>query len=177
MLYQQAGRVTTAKPLFRLTHKRWKSLLYWNWDTIVASLRSSLTTLQKKAEDMQIVPDFLYVHYLRSSVCNQLPCFRLDFFDENKWNGNTECWVYWDTSAVTDFLYTCIPISIDELAADRGKKEAELERKRLECANELYESMKHMIELLFNETLTKLNFYNKYEVFFGEYMGEAKRIF
>ena len=177
MLYRDAsGKKQESKPGFQLSGKRFESLLYHNWDRLVDELGKSLVALQEKAKAMDIVPKYLYIHYLRTSVHNELPFFRLDFLDENKWNGNLECWEYWDASVVTDMLYVCMPIEVDRYAGDRGKKEAEIEHKRLACADALHGLMKQMIEAFLQNAIRQSAYDIGCDVCYGEYMGGVKKI-
>ena len=178
MLHRGMGNKKAAeKPLPKLTDMRWKALIYQNWSELVDELSESLAALYEKSEALGVVPECLHIHYLRTSVYNKLPFFRLDFFDEKKWNGNTECWVYWDAGVVTDMLYTCMPYRVDKYAPTREKKEdAVLEKKRLECANVLHGVMGQMIEALLQDAVRKSDQEIGCAVYYGEYMGGTKGI-
>ena len=160
-----------------LTEKHWKSLVYHNWNNLVDELAKSLIALNEKAQVLGVVPEYLYIHYLRTSVCNKSPFFRLDYFDEQKWNGNTDCWIYWDAGTVTDMLYTRMPCVVEKHISDCGRKEAELEAERLACADILHGIMQKMIQALLSDAILKSSFdVGDIPVFYGEYMGAAKNL-
>jgi len=169
------------KLTFQLDEKRWKSLIYRHWNELVDELSKSLVALNEKAEAMRFVPEYLYIHYLRTSVLNELPFFRLDFYDAEKWNGNTHCWVYWDAGVVTDLLFAYMPKDTSEHLSNRGEMEnAKLERKWLQTADILHGIMEKAIKSLLEEALAKILDKTPYiddcDIFYGEYMGVMKRI-
>jgi hypothetical protein len=165
------------KYAFPLISKRWESLIYHHWNKLVDELSNSLVALSEKAEATKLFPAYMYIHYLRTSVSNKLPLFRLDFFDANKWNGNTQCWVYWDTGVVTDLLFVCMPENVGEHLSSKSIKEnAELEKKWLQTADILHGVMKKAIEALMQEAMDKASFEIGCDVYYGEYMATTKKI-
>lgn len=156
--------------------KRWKSLIYKNQEALVRSLAGGLEKLSEKADQMELAAVSLHIIYLRSSICNQRPYFRLYLFDENLYNGNTDCWVYWEMPELTRQIQQTFPVEIRPTSPDR-RMETLLEQKHFQCAEYLYGVLGNMIQGLLDSARKEMSYGVSVPVYFGEYMTEQKFLY
>lgn len=156
--------------------KRWKSLIYKDQETLVRSLAGGLEQFLEKADQMELAAVSLHIIYLRSSICNQRPYFRLYLFDENLYNGNTDCWVYWEMSELTRQIQQTFPIETRPTSPDR-RMETLLEQKHFQCAEFLYGVFGNMIQGLLDSAQKEMSCGISVPVYFGEYMIEQKFLY
>lgn len=164
---------TTILPI---STKHWKSRIYKSWESLSQSLALGLEQLLEKA--VQIKPDAatLHIFYLRSSVCNQRPYFRLYLLDENMYNGSMDCWVYWEMPDLINLIRQAFPIEVQPNSPDR-KLEALLEQKHLECAEFLYAALGKMIPGLLDSAQKEMSACISVPIYFGEYMTEGRLLY
>lgn len=116
---------------------------------------------------------FCYISFLRSSVILKRPFFSLDLYDENERMDLTECGTLWSVSAVSNFIYSDIPMEISPVPASDDLNEWEIEALWIAEAEKYYEQMQPML----NEIVFPLRSeFPSLEFYYGEYMDKANRI-
>jgi len=156
--------------------KRWKSLIYKNQETLVRSLAGGLDQLLEKAAQIELEAVSLHIIYLHSSICNQRPYFRLYLFDENLYNGNTDCWVYWEMPVLIEQIEQTFPIEVCRRSPDR-KHETLLEQKRAKCAEFLYRTLERVMPELLDGAQKELACGIYVPIYFEEYMTDQQLLF
>lgn len=58
----------------------------------------------QKANCINFNATSLHIIYTRTSVYNNRPYYRLYLFDKMLYNGNTDCWVYWEMPNIISFV-------------------------------------------------------------------------
>lgn len=159
-----------------ISAKRWKSLIYKDQETLVRSFAGGLEQLLEKAVQMELEAVSLHIIYLRSSICNQRPYFRLYLFDENLYNGNTDCWVYLEMPELTRQIKQTFPIEIRPTSPDR-RMETLLEQKHFQCAEFLYGVLGNMMRELLDSAQKEMSCGISVPIYFGEYMTEQKLLY
>ena len=157
--------------------KRWKSIIYKNREEVSHTLVLGITELMQKAERINLSATSLRIIYTRTSVYNNRPYYRIYLFDKKLYNGNTDCWVYWEMPDIIRFAERRFPIVKNPYQSGYKLSETVMEEKRVRCAENLYIAMREIISYFLNYVYLKLPQIKYYSVFFGEYIGEQKVLF
>lgn len=160
-----------------VSFKRWKSIVYKNREKLGQSLVQGITRLLEEVDRKKINAVSLHIIYTRTGICNKRPYYRIYLFDERLYNGNTDCWTYWEMPELINYAESMFPIMEGSCQLGYKPPEEIMEQKRLKCAENLYIIMGEMIACFLHYVFEQLPQINCYSVFFGEYMNEQRLLF
>lgn len=154
-----------------ISKKRWKSILFQNQKTLLENLEISFLKIQRNLYELDWNSNEIYVHFLRTSILNNLPLFRLEisneFFTQTYFQ-------YWEMPFLLYILEENIPLKCTPSSPDR-KIELVMEKKRIKEVEKIQEAFYETIPIWIS-SLKKIT--AKEHIFlYGEYMGPYQKIY
>lgn len=142
------------------------------------SFADSFNVTAKQYEVMQLAQrkgllSFCYISYLRSSVTDKFPLFRIDLYDECVLCDLDECAAEWDVSCLTAQIYQDIPMLIKPVPDTTDLREEEIEQLWIEEADRYFSGLKSVIAGIVEPVRKE---YNNVEFYFGEYLSNVIKI-
>lgn len=164
------------KEIRPVSYKRWEFMILKNQDNLRQSLTKGMNELFEKAEEININAKSFHIFYMRTGVYIGQPFFRLYLFDEQGYNGLYECWTYWNTPELMNYMELLVPMPVMCSWKDNRLPEIVIERKRKESAENLYLAMGNLITYIIDPVMVRFPQINHYVMCFGGYMDEPKLI-
>ena len=170
-------RVSNIESICPVSRKRWMCILYKNRKNLSNSFGYGLMQLFNKAGKLKIKAVSLHIIYLRTSIYNKRPYYRLYLFDEKLYNGNTDCWVYWEMAEIIAYMELIFPIVNEEYCIGYKYQIGSQEKKIKESVENLHLVVDEMIGYFINSVVKQFPQIRNYPVYLGEYMNEQQLIY
>lgn len=151
-------------------------MVYKHKESLSHSFCYGMVQLLDKAQQMKIEVVSLHVIYLRTSICSKQPYYRLYLLDGRSYNGNTDCWVYWEMPEMISYIEDRFPLTKELFYLGYGSQLVNVEQKIKTSVETLYFVMGKTIRYFLNAAIEKVPSIKRYPVYFGEFMGDQKLI-
>lgn len=116
-------------------------------------------------------PRFCYISFLRSSVVEKRPLYRLDLYDENELLDFEECSVQWDVSNISHYIYEDLPLTNKAVLTDEDWKDYEVEQLWVEEAEKYHTELGKKMRIIVDSARQPAN--DQIQFQFGEYMDQS----
>lgn len=160
-----------------ISSKRWKSMIYKNKEVLAVSLGNGISEVLTKANNLGLEAVSMHIIFTRVSVANNRPFYRIYLLDKKLYNGNTDCWVYWEMPVLITCFEQTFPMGLDPYAQGYKPKEEIMEEKRRRSAEQLQAIMGEMITGIFRLAAERVPQEVGIPVYFGEFMEKQQRVF
>lgn len=151
--------------------KKWKSILFQNQRDLLQNLQTSFLEIEKIIQKLNLNTNKIYIHFLRTSILNEMPLLRLEvnvnFFQNDYFE-------YWEMPFVSSILEKNVPLKQNASSPDR-KTELILEKTRNKEAEKIREAFAETMTIWISSLKPFVS--NDYIFFYGEYMGPYQKIY
>lgn len=96
--------------------------------------------------------------------------------EERFYNGNTDCWTYWEMPELVSYVENRFPIPKELFYLGYGSQSVKAEQKIRASVETLYFVMGKAIKHFLDTAMEEIPSIGKYPMYFGEYMGDQKLI-
>ncbi len=170
------GQIHRTGDVSPISYRRWESLVYKYRESLGHTFCHGMVQLLDKARQMETEAVSLHIIYLRTSICNQRPYYRLYLMDGKFYNGNTDCWTYWEMPELVSCVENRFPVPEELFYLGYGPQFVKTEQKIKTSVETLYFVMGKVIRYFLDTATGEIPSIGKYPVYFGEYMGDQRLI-
>jgi len=120
---------------------------------------------------------FIYISFLRSSVMDSFPFYRIDFYDERQFQDLVEYCGHWNIAAVADVIYNTRPKPKKGVSSINLDWEIAIENVWAEEFEIMHNRLAPMVSEITRQALSNhRDRLDRVKIWFGEYLGNQQYV-